>query len=104
MDLEPFSNINPCGYEGLEVVQIKDFKESSIPVICDMSSDIFSRVLDFSKFDLIYAGAQKNMGPAGTTIVIVKEDVLGKVTRQIPSMMNYQLMINKDSMFKIPKP
>jgi len=67
-----------------------------------MSSDIFSRVLDFSKFDLIYAGAQKNMGPAGTTIVIVKEDVLGKVTRQIPSMMNYQLMINKDSMFNTP--
>ena len=84
--------------------QIKEFKSCPVPLICDMSSDIFSRVLDFSKFDLIYAGAQKNMGPAGTTIVIVKEDVLGKVTRQIPSMMNYQLMINKDSMFKIPKP
>ena len=82
--------------------QIKEFKSCPVPLICDMSSDIFSRVLDFSKFDLIYAGAQKNMGPAGTTIVIVKEDVLGKVTRQIPSMMNYQLMINKDSMFNTP--
>jgi len=82
--------------------QIKDFKDSPVPVICDMSSDIFSRVLDFSKFDLIYAGAQKNMGPAGTTIVVIKEDVLGKVTRNIPSMMNYQLMIEKSSMFNTP--
>lgn len=82
--------------------QMKEFKSCPVPLVCDMSSDIFSRVLDFSKFDLIYAGAQKNMGPAGTTIVIVKEDVLGKVTRQIPSMMNYQLMINKDSMFNTP--
>ncbi len=82
--------------------QIKDFKESSIPVICDMSSDIFSRNLDFSKFDLIYAGAQKNMGPAGATIVIIKEEILGKVTRNIPSMMNYKLMIDKSSMFNTP--
>ena len=82
--------------------QIKEFKSCPVPLICDMSSDIFSRVLDFSKFDLIYAGAQKNMGPSGTTIVIVKEDVLGKVTRQIPSMMNYQLMIDKESMFNTP--
>ncbi|MDC0909604.1 3-phosphoserine/phosphohydroxythreonine transaminase [Flavobacteriaceae bacterium] len=82
--------------------QIKDFKESSIPVICDMSSDIFSRDLDFSKFDLIYAGAQKNMGPAGATIVIIKEEILGKVTRNIPSMMNYKLMIDKSSMFNTP--
>ena len=82
--------------------QIKDFIESSIPVICDMSSDIFSRDLDFSKFDLIYAGAQKNMGPAGATIVIIKEEILGKVTRNIPSMMNYKLMIDKSSMFNTP--
>ena len=82
--------------------QIKDFKKSSIPVICDMSSDIFSRDLDFSKFDLIYAGAQKNMGPAGATIVIIKEEILGKVTRNIPSMMNYKLMIDKSSMFNTP--
>jgi len=82
--------------------QIKNFKSCPIPLICDMSSDIFSRVLDFTKFDLIYAGAQKNMGPAGATIVIIKEDVLGKVTREIPSMMNYKLMIDKGSMFNTP--
>jgi len=82
--------------------QIKNFKSSPIPLICDMSSDIFSRVLDFSKFDLIYAGAQKNMGPAGSTIVIIKKDILGKVTRKIPSMMNYKLMIDKGSMFNTP--
>ena len=82
--------------------QIKNFKSSPVPLICDMSSDIFSRVLDFTKFDLIYAGAQKNMGPAGATIVIIKEDILGKVTREIPSMMNYKLMIDKGSMFNTP--
>ena len=65
-------------------------------------SDIFSRQLDFAKFDLIYAGAQKNMGPAGTTLVIIKEDILGKVERQIPSMLNYQIHIDKDSMFNTP--
>jgi len=64
--------------------QMKEFPSLDIPLVCDMSSDIFSRSLDFSKFDLIYAGAQKNMGPAGTTLVVVKEDILGKVTRQIP--------------------
>ncbi|WP_435254861.1 3-phosphoserine/phosphohydroxythreonine transaminase [Tenacibaculum sp. A30] len=82
--------------------QMKSFPETSIPMVCDMSSDIFSRQLDFSKFDLIYAGAQKNMGPAGTTLVVVKEDILGKVERQIPSMLNYQVFIDKDSMFNTP--
>lgn len=82
--------------------QMKDFPETDIPIICDMSSDIFSRQLDFSKFDLIYAGAQKNMGPAGTTLVVVKEDILGKVERTIPSMLNYQTFIDKDSMFNTP--
>ena len=82
--------------------QMKSFPETSVPLICDMSSDIFSRQLDFSKFDLIYAGAQKNMGPAGTTLVIIKNDVLGKVERTIPSMLNYQSFIDKDSMFNTP--
>ena len=67
-----------------------------------MSSDIFSRQLDFEKFDLIYAGAQKNMGPAGATLVIIKEEILGKVERHIPSMLNYQIHIDKDSMFNTP--
>lgn len=82
--------------------QIKEFPQTSVPVVCDMSSDIFSRQLDFSSFDLIYAGAQKNMGPAGTTLVVVKNDLLGKVSRKIPSMLNYQVHIDKDSMFNTP--
>ncbi|WP_026838397.1 3-phosphoserine/phosphohydroxythreonine transaminase [Gillisia sp. JM1] len=82
--------------------QMKVFPSTPKPMVCDMSSDIFSRELDFSKFDLIYAGAQKNMGPAGTTLVIVKEALLGKVTREIPSMLDYKVHIEKDSMFNTP--
>ena len=82
--------------------QMKNFPETNVPLVCDMSSDIFSRQLDFSKFDLIYAGAQKNMGPAGTTLVVVKEEILGKVERIIPSMLNYQVFIDKESMFNTP--
>ncbi|WP_299335179.1 3-phosphoserine/phosphohydroxythreonine transaminase [uncultured Psychroserpens sp.] len=82
--------------------QMKEFPNSPIPMVCDMSSDIFSRQLDFSKFDLIYAGAQKNMGPAGATLVVVKEDILGKVSRKIPSMMDYKVHISKSSMFNTP--
>ncbi len=82
--------------------QINKFPVTDAPLVCDMSSDIFSRQLDFSQFDLIYAGAQKNMGPAGTTLVVVKEAILGKVSRQIPSMLDYQVHISKDSMFNTP--
>ncbi len=82
--------------------QFKKFPSTDAPLVCDMSSDIFSRVLDFSQFDLIYAGAQKNMGPAGTTLVVVKEEILGKVTRKIPSMLDYRVHISKDSMFNTP--
>ncbi|MDN3493709.1 3-phosphoserine/phosphohydroxythreonine transaminase [Winogradskyella bathintestinalis] len=82
--------------------QMKSFPKSPIPMVCDMSSDIFSRQLDFTQFDLIYAGAQKNMGPAGTTLVVVKEDILGKVSRKIPSMMDYKIHIGKGSMFNTP--
>ena len=82
--------------------QIKDFPDCDIPMVCDMSSDIFSRSIDFSKFGLIYAGAQKNMGPAGTTLVVIQEDILGKVSRKIPSMMDYKVHIGKGSMFNTP--
>lgn len=82
--------------------QIKTFPQTEIPVVCDMSSDIFSRSLDFSKFDLIYAGAQKNMGPAGVTLVVVKEEILGKSGRYIPSMLDYQQHIEKESMYNTP--
>ena len=82
--------------------QMQRFPNTDVPLVCDMSSDIFSRVLDFSKFDLIYAGAQKNMGPAGTTLVVIKEEILGKVSRTIPSMLDYKVHISKDSMFNTP--
>ncbi|HET8804778.1 MAG TPA: 3-phosphoserine/phosphohydroxythreonine transaminase [Aequorivita sp.] len=82
--------------------QMQSFPTTDIPLICDMSSDIFSRQLDFSKFSLIYAGAQKNMGPAGTTLVVIKEDILGKVSRAIPSMLDYKVHIDKESMYNTP--
>lgn len=82
--------------------QMKTFPQTDVPIVCDMSSDIFSRVLDFSKFDLIYAGAQKNMGPAGVTLVVVKEEILGKTGRTIPNMLNYQQHIAKESMYNTP--
>ena len=82
--------------------QFKKFPQSDAILVADMSSDIFSRPLDYSKFDLIYAGAQKNMGPAGATLVVVKEEILGNVTRKIPSMLDYALHISKESMFNTP--
>lgn len=82
--------------------QMKTFPKTNVSLVCDMSSDIFSRQLDFEKFDLIYAGAQKNMGPAGTTLIIVKEEILGKVERHIPTMLDYQVHIDKDSMANTP--
>jgi len=71
-------------------------------LVCDMSSDIFSRKIDTSKFDLIYAGAQKNMGPAGATLVIVKDEILNKTGRSIPTMLDYTTHIAKESMFNTP--
>ena len=82
--------------------QMKAFPKTDKLLVCDMSSDIFSRKLDFSQFDLIYAGAQKNMGPAGTTLVVVKDAILGKTGRKIPSMLDYQVHISKESMFNTP--
>jgi phosphoserine aminotransferase len=82
--------------------QIKQFPKVDVPVVCDMSSDIFSRDIDFSYFDIIYAGAQKNMGPAGATLVAVKKSSLGKVDRKIPAMLDYQVHCSKDSMFNTP--
>lgn len=82
--------------------QMRQFPETNVPLVCDMSSDIFSRTLDFSKFDLIYAGAQKNMGPAGTTLVVIKEGLLNKTGRTIPNILNYQQHIDKESMYNTP--
>lgn len=82
--------------------QWKQFPETSIPLVCDMSSDIFSRRFDASKFSLIYAGAQKNMGPAGTTMVLFHKDILGKTGRNLPKMLDYEVQYKKDSMFNTP--
>jgi len=75
---------------------------TSIPLVADMSSDIFSRVIDFNAFDILYAGAQKNMGPAGVTLVVVNKNVLGKVSRKIPTMLDYRTHIKEGSMFNTP--
>src|ERR1700760_778656 len=82
--------------------QMPSFPTSPVPVVCDMSSDIFSRKINVADFGLIYAGAQKNMGPAGATLVIVKDDILGKTGRKIPSMFNYQTQIEGGSMYNTP--
>ncbi|CAG0909694.1 unnamed protein product, partial [Cyprideis torosa] len=80
--------------------QFHEIPEVNIPLVADMSSDIFSRPMDFNKFDLIYAGAQKNLGPAGTTLVIVKKSLLGKSGRDIPSYLDYEKHANADSVAK----
>ncbi|HSO77071.1 MAG TPA: 3-phosphoserine/phosphohydroxythreonine transaminase [Bacteroidales bacterium] len=82
--------------------QLKKDLTVSVPLVADMSSDIFSRPVDVSKYALIYGGAQKNLAPAGVTFVIVKDDILGKVTRPIPTMLNYKTHIEKESMFNTP--
>lgn len=82
--------------------QMHSFPDTSVPLVADMSSDILSRPLDISRFGLIYAGAQKNLGPAGTTLVIVKKDLLGKVDRDIPTMLDYQTHIEKNSLYNTP--
>src|SRR5688572_3860869 len=82
--------------------QMQEFPKSPIPLVCDMSSDIFSRKVDAKQFDLIYAGAQKNMGPAGSTMIMVKKDALGKTGRKMLSMLDYQVHIKSGSMYNTP--
>jgi phosphoserine aminotransferase len=82
--------------------QTKEFPKTSIPVVCDMSSDIFSRKVNAKDFDLIYAGAQKNMGPAGSTMVMVKKSALGKTGRKMLSMLDYNVHIKGGTMYNTP--
>ena len=82
--------------------EIREDINCPIPLIADMSSDILSRPVDVSKYSMIYGGAQKNLGPAGVTFVIIKEDILGKVTRKIPTMLDYRTHIKEGSMFNTP--
>ena len=82
--------------------EIKEDYEVKVPLIADMSSNIFSRPIDISKYSLIYAGAQKNLGPAGVALVIIKPDILGKIERKIPSMMDYKIQIKNNSLYNTP--
>lgn len=82
--------------------EIREDLDSPVPLIADMSSDIMSRPVDVSKYALIYGGAQKNLGPAGVTFVIIRNDIVGKVDRYIPTMMRYKTHIDKESMFNTP--
>ncbi len=85
--------------KGTEILEDLDV---DMPLVADMSSDIFSRPIDVSKYGIIYAGDQKNLGPAGATLVIIKDDILGKVDRDIPTMLDYRTHIGKGSMFNTP--
>ncbi len=82
--------------------EIKEDLGVGVPLVADMSSDIFSRPMDVSKYALIYGGAQKNLAPSGVTFVILKDDILGKADRQIPTMLDYRTHIDKGSMFNTP--
>lgn len=82
--------------------EIRKDPDMPCPLIADMSSDIFTRRIDFSKYDAVYAGAQKNLAPAGVTIAIVREDALGKAERAIPTMLDYRTHVKKGSMFNTP--
>ncbi|MDR3716204.1 MAG: 3-phosphoserine/phosphohydroxythreonine transaminase [Puia sp.] len=86
----------------IEGTQIRSIPETTIPLVADMSSDILSHTLDFNRFALIYAGAQKNIGAAGVNLVIVKKDFLGTVDRKIPSMLDYRQHIEAGSMLNTP--
>jgi phosphoserine aminotransferase len=86
----------------VEGTQWHQFPATAIPLVADMSSDIFSRATNFNQFDLIYAGAQKNMGAAGVNMVVVRKNILGKITRPIPTIMNYQKHIDAGSLMNTP--
>jgi phosphoserine aminotransferase len=82
--------------------ELKKDPNVKIPLVADMSSDIFSRPVDVSKYSVIYAGAQKNLAPAGVTLIIIREDTIGKVTRPIPTILDYRTHIKAESMFNTP--
>ena len=86
----------------VEGTQMHSLPDTDIPLVADMSSDILSRVIDFNRYDLIYAGAQKNIGATGVNMVVIKKDILGKVSRKLPSMMDYRLHIEAGSVLNTP--
>ena len=86
----------------IEGTQMHFVPETTVPLVADMSSDVLSRVMDFNRFSLIYAGAQKNIGAAGVNMVVVNKNILGRVTRPLPSMMDYRKHIENGSMLNTP--
>lgn len=101
-DLSKYQYLHFTSNNTIYGTQFHDMPETDIPLVCDMSSDIFSRRIDAEKYGVIYAGAQKNMGPAGVTLAIVNEDVLGKTNREIPTILDYRTHIKKNSAFNTP--
>ncbi|MGF1791190.1 3-phosphoserine/phosphohydroxythreonine transaminase [Photobacterium profundum] len=91
-----------CPNETIDGIEIRDLPETDKPIVADLSSTILSRPIDVSKYGVIYAGAQKNIGPAGLTIVIVRDDLLGKAKQEIPSIFDYTVLVDKESMFNTP--
>ncbi|MGF1698913.1 3-phosphoserine/phosphohydroxythreonine transaminase [Photobacterium makurazakiensis] len=91
-----------CPNETIDGIEIRDLPETEKPIVADMSSTILSREIDVSKYGVIYAGAQKNIGPAGLTIVIVRDDLLGKAKSIVPSILDYSVQADKESMFNTP--
>lgn len=91
-----------CPNETIDGIEIRDLPETDKPIVADMSSTILSREIDVSKYGVIYAGAQKNIGPAGLTLVIVRDDLLGKAKTILPSILDYSVLVDKESMFNTP--
>jgi len=91
-----------CPNETIDGIEIRDLPDTDKPIVADMSSTILSRPIDVSKYGVIYAGAQKNVGPAGLTIVIVRDDLLGKAKQETPSIFDYKVLFDKESMFNTP--
>jgi phosphoserine aminotransferase len=99
---EDAAYLHVCSNETIGGVQFHDFPAVSVPLVADMSSDILSRPIDVARFGLIYAGAQKNIGPAGLTVVIVRSDLLGRARPGTPSMLDYAVHAEADSMSNTP--
>ena len=99
---EEFDYIHYTSNNTIYGTQFQTLPKFDVPVVCDMSSDIFSRVINVEDFDIIYAGAQKNLGPAGATLYIVNNDILGKSTIKIPTYLNLKTHVDKESMFNTP--
>jgi len=91
-----------CPNETIDGIEIRDLPVTDKPIVADMSSTILSRKIDVSQYGVIYAGAQKNIGPAGLTIVIVRDDLLGQAKQVLPSILDYTVLVDKDSMFNTP--